>query len=101
MYIEINHSKLGTCANAIDDYISFMKKHMDLSTDKVNKLVSNKWKHADALEFQNRWLKNLDSTSATSRMRASLQNYASSLRYAEGQYKEAQARAINKANSLY
>ena len=100
MYIQINHSKLKKSAETIDDYLSVMSKYMDLSTNKVNDLVARDWLYADANEFQNRWLKNNDSTSVTNKMKASLKNYSDSLKYAEKQYKGAQARAINKANSL-
>lgn len=101
MYIEINHSKLGNSALAINEYLDYIVKYMNLSTDKVNQLTSKNWLHDDALEFRNRWLKHNDSTSVTSKMKASLRNYSNSLKYAENQYRNAQSKAINKANMIF
>ena len=100
MYIEINHSKLGKSAETIDDYLSFMIKYMDLSTNKVNNLVARDWLYEDANTFKNQWSKNNDATSVTNRMKASLRSYSNALKYAEEQYKKAQSKAVNKANSL-
>lgn len=100
MYIEINHSKLGKSAEAIDDYLSSIIKYMNLSTDKVNGLIARDWLYADANTFKNQWAKNNDATSVTNQMKASLRSYSNSLKYAEQQYKKAQSTAVNKANSL-
>ncbi len=101
MQIEINHSKLGESAKVIDEYINSMTNYMNLSTDRVNSLTSKNWKYEDANNFKERWSKHSDSTSVTSKMKASLRNYSNSLKYAEGQYKKAQNTALNKANMLF
>ena len=101
MIIKVKHSVFGKSADIIDNYISYMVKQMNQSTDKVTSLTSKKWKHDDALEFRERWLKNNESGSVTNCMKASLQNYANSLRYAENQYRRAQSNAINRASQIF
>lgn len=98
-YISVDYSKLESAASAVDDYVDLMKGKMKSAQNEVNNL-SVSWQGGDATQFKTEFDKvdNEDSTHAG--MVKSLEAYSKYLRYAASKYKEAQARAVNRANSL-
>ncbi len=97
--INVDHSKFETAASAIETYISEQDKYMENMSDQIQYLTSN-WKGEDAVQFKLQWDTVTDATSTSEKLKNSLKNYAETLRYASTQYKNAQANAINRANSL-
>ena len=98
-YIKVDHAKISEAAGQVDNYIS---KH-NFSMKKMGGAVSSlstTWKGEDYAQVQKKWteIDSADSTSA--KMIKYIQGYADSLREAATKYKEAQARAINRANHL-
>ena len=55
----------------------------------------------DSLTFKSKWQEQNDQSSVTEHMKAALRSYASSLAYAETQYKDAQSKAIWRSSILW
>lgn len=98
-YIRVNHSQFESTATAIESYLSKHKKNMAAAGQEVAALGQT-WQGKDFTEFQHKWTKVTDNGSTSHAMITSLENYAKALRYAASQYKDAQAKAVNKANWL-
>lgn len=98
-HIKVNYSKFEAAANEIDTYITRQKKYMN-SADKEVTTLSQTWKGKDSTAFQNQWDKVTDNDSISHNMTEELEKYAKFLRYAASQYKDAQAKAVNKSDNL-
>ena len=98
-YIKVDHAKLSEAAGQIENYISKHNSSMKKMGGTVSSL-STTWKGEDHTQVQKEWVE-IDSADSTSaKMVKSIQGYADSLREAATKYKDAQARAINRANQL-
>lgn len=97
--IKVNHSKLGSAANAIETYTSSMSSKMRTADNTVSAMLGN-WQGNDANSFVAQWDKVNDADSTYANMKKSLESYAKFLRHAENKYKTAQISAINRANRL-
>ena len=98
-YININHKELGAAAKAVDNYVSMMAGKIFRADSEVRNLVLG-WRGTDYSKFHKEWLETKNEDSVYYNMRAALKGYASFLRYAEKQYKDAQINAVNRANGL-
>lgn len=98
-YIKVDHSKFDATASEIESYITKFKKNMSSADKEVTSLRSS-WDGNDYNQFQSQWQKVSGTDSTSQQMLKSLENYAKFLRYSSSQYKEAQTKAVNKANSL-
>ena len=98
-YIKVDHSKFESAARAIDNYVSDMKTKMSSANGEVNTLSAT-WQGSDFTQFKSQWDKVTNSGSTYSQMLKALESYSDYLRYAASKYKNAQANAINRANSL-
>lgn len=98
-YIKVDCSKLEATASSIDSYVALMKKKMLSAQGEVTTL-SKSWQGNDSAQFQHQWDKVTNKDSTYSQMVKSLESYAKYLRMAAKKYKEAQSKAINRANSL-
>lgn len=98
-YIFVNHSKFESAADAIDTYVRQHKKNMD-SADLAVKELSITWRGKDAEQFEHQWDKANEGVSTSKKMINALENYADFLRFAAGEYKSAQSKAVNRANWL-
>ena len=98
-YIRVDHSKFETAAVSIDNYVEDMKRNMSSAENEVSTLSAS-WQGQDFNQFNNQWSKLTDSSSVHTQMVKSMESYAKFLRYAAKQYKDAQANAVNRANSL-
>lgn len=98
-YIKVDHSKFEGTAKAIDDYVNTLNKKMKSAQSEVSNLSAT-WQGLDYNQFKTEFNKvdNADSTHV--QMTKSLTNYAKYLRYAANKYKDAQSRAVNRANGL-
>ncbi|OCA87670.1 hypothetical protein A8F94_07390 [Bacillus sp. FJAT-27225] len=98
-YIKVNYNELERAADAIDSYISKQKKNMSLASQEVQSMNAA-WKGEDFQSFLLKWNKLDDSDSTSYAFMKSLESYTKVLRHSASQYKDAQAKAIQKANSL-
>lgn len=98
-YIRVDHSKFETAASAIDAYVSSMKTKMHNAGEEVTTLSAN-WQGSDFTQFKAQWDKVTNNDSTYSQMIKSLESYAKYLRLAAQKYKEAQSKAVNRANGL-
>jgi WXG100 family type VII secretion target len=98
-FIKVNHSKFEAAADAIDSYLSSKKKNM-AAADREVQMLEATWQGADSKQFQQQWNKVDDNDSTSKNMTKALENYAKFLRYAASEYKEAQSKAVNRANWL-
>ena len=93
-YIKVDHKKMISAANQINNYTSMFDKNMSSIDNAVTSL------NADYQQVKNDWEVINSSESISHKMKITLDNYASAVREAAKKYQEAQARAINRANSL-
>ncbi len=98
-FIKVNHSKFELAASAIETYISRHKKNMAASGQEVTALALS-WHGKDSENFQNQWSKLTENDSTSEKMINALENYAKFLEYAANEYKNAQSKAINRADWL-
>lgn len=98
-YIDVDHSKFETAAKAIETYVEKHKSNMNLANQQVG-ILSAMWQGKDFTEFKHKWNQVTEGSSTSHKMTKALENYADFLRYAGNQYKEAQSKAVNRANNL-
>lgn len=98
-YIKVNHQKMLEAANQIDNYLTRLDKNM-ASINSAMLSMGSEWKGEDYQQVKKEWNEINSSGATTDKMRTSLKSYAGSIREASKLYKEAQTRAINRANSL-
>nr|WP_263324552.1 WXG100 family type VII secretion target [Neobacillus sp. Marseille-Q6967] len=98
-FIDVNYNEFETAASAVDDYVAKQKQKMNLANQEVTKLGAS-WQGKDYQQFQSKWNEVDDGSSTAGSLQKSLEDYADTLRYAADQYKKAQKKAIDKANSL-
>lgn len=98
-YIKVDYKKFEQAAKAIDTYVTRHKSNMGKIEQEMIGLSAD-WQGPDYTAVKKEWdeMNSTDSTSA--KMLKALENYADYLRAAEKAYKEAQSRAINRADSL-
>lgn len=98
-YIKVDHSKFANAANEVDSFVTTMKNKMRSANGEINTLSST-WQGSDFTQFKAEWDKVDNENSTHTQMVKALESYAKFLRYAASKYKDAQARAVNRANSL-
>lgn len=98
-YIKVDRSKLQSTATAVDNYVRLMKNKMKNAQNEVTTL-SSAWQGTDFAQFKTQFDKVDNNDSTHAQMLKALESYAKYLRYAEGKYKNAQIKAVNRANSL-
>lgn len=96
-YIHVNHSKFEGAAQAIENYISKLNRNMAAAGSEVTTL-STTWKGGDSTQFQIQWNRVTEVDSTSKQMTKALENYAKFLRFAASEYKDAQSKAVNRAN---
>lgn len=98
-YIKVNHSKFDAAADAAEAHVRTLKKKMNQAEAEVMMLVKD-WQGNDYGQFKAQWDTLNEKESTYKAMIDSLSSYAEFLRYAEEEYKKAQANAVNRANGL-
>lgn len=98
-YIRVDHAKLSAAADRINGYVKKHSRAMKNMRASVEGLSSS-WSGEDYMQLMKEWneIEAADSTSGL--MLKSIQNHSDSLKNAAEKYKEAQARAVNRANLL-
>ena len=98
-YIKVNHQKMLAAAEQVDAYIIQLNKNM-AGIDSAVSSLGSEWKGEDYIQLEKEWNEINSSGSTTDKMRTTLKSYAGSIREAAKLYKEAQTRAVNRANTL-
>lgn len=98
-YIKVDHSKFEGAAAAVDTYVTTLKNKMRSAQGEVSALSST-WQGSDFTQFKTEFNKVDDSDSTHTQMVKALESYSKYLRFAANKYKDAQARAVNRANNL-
>ena len=98
-YIKVEHSKFEVAASAVDSYVSTLKNKMQSTQSEVTALSST-WQGSDFTQFKTEFDKVDNEDSTHTQMVMALESYAKYLRFAANKYRDAQARAVNRANSL-
>lgn len=98
-YIKVDHSKFEKAADEIDAYVKLMKEKM-ASMQSETIWLSFSWQGKDATQFKEEFRKVNDDGSVHAQMIKSLESYAKYLRFVAQKYKDVQANAVNRANSL-
>lgn len=98
-YIRTDFERFDNAIIITDEYVDLMKSEMANAGGEVNVLATT-WQGADSEEFKTRWNTVTEEKSAYIQMVKAVDSYSSFLRFALNKYKDAQANAINRANSL-
>lgn len=70
------------------------------AADRDVQTLSATWQGKDSKQFQQQWNRVDGNDSTSKNMTKALENYGKFLRYAASQYKDAQSKAVNRANWL-
>jgi WXG100 family type VII secretion target len=98
-YIKVDHSKFEDAASEIDEYVTYLRKQMREVQGEAWDLIQN-WQGSDFVQFRAQLDKIDNSDSTHAQMIKALESYAKYLRYAGKKYRDTQASAVNRANSL-
>ena len=98
-YIKVNYQKLVIAAEKIKDYVLKFERNMKYIEDSVFELNEN-WKGQDYDAFKIYWKEIYSAKTPSDMTKISMEKYAEALRESAEQYREAQIRAINRANTL-
>lgn len=97
--IHVDYRKLDRAADAIDRYIEKHKNRMNSANNAVEEL-GNSWSGDDYNATLRLWRKGKENGSPSEKMIRSLKNYSDFLRDTSKKYKDAQSRAVERANRL-
>ncbi|MBR6985806.1 MAG: WXG100 family type VII secretion target [Ruminococcus sp.] len=98
-YIKVDHSRLNKYADKISEYISQHRSSMYRMNSSVETL-SAVWQGDDYNQVKKEWSEIRSDDSTSERMLNAIQGFENSVRTAASKYRDAQARAINRANQL-
>ena len=99
MKIVVDNSKLESTASKIDSFVGSMRSRYMAANASVRAL-STQWQGSDSARFLVKWQDSMNKASASGQMQAALSAYASLLRYASSQYKNAQYNSVQKAHKI-
>ena len=98
-YISVDYTKLESAAESVDSCVTELKSGASGADQAVCDLMLS-WQGDDATEFLKKWKEAIGDNSVYSKMVSALESYSGYLSYAASKYKEAQAAAVNRADSL-
>ena len=98
-YIKVDHSKFAVAASSVDTYLSKMKSKMRSAESEVN-AMSSAWQGDDYSQFRRQWDTVDGGDSVYGEMVKALRAYSEFLKHAANKYKDAQTKAVNRANDL-
>lgn len=98
-YIKVDLIQFNQAADCIEKYVRKTEKHMNVIDNIVGSL-GTAWQGNDFNQTCKEWHQINSKGSTTDKMLISLKNYANAIRESGNKYKNAQARAINRANIL-
>jgi len=98
-YIRVNHSYFETAASAIESYVTKQNSKMNKIDKEVDAMASY-WSGVDYQSLLAKWEDVNSNDSTSGKMKKALNNYAGTLRKVGNMYKEAQGKAVNRANNI-
>lgn len=98
-YIKVNHAVLVAGSKQLLDYVTKQKESM-LRMEESMEVLGSSWGGEDSAQVQRSWSELNGEESVSSAMANAIRRYANSIGESAMKYKEAQARAINRANLL-
>ena len=98
-YIKVDHSRFEDTATAVDDYVNVLKTNMRSAQNEVAALSAS-WQGSDFNQFKVQFSRVDNDDSTHVQMVKTLESYSKYLRFAANKYKDAQTKAVNRANSL-
>lgn len=98
-YIKVDYNKMKRAYQSVDNYVKVLNADMKKAQGEISSLAAN-WQGGDFNQFKKEWGQVDDSDSTHAQMIKSLKSYSEFLKYAEKEYKSAQKKAIDTANSL-
>ena len=98
-YIKVDHGRLERAAAAADECVGTVRSRMN-SIDSGITYLGSSWSGKDYDSVRSEWREMSSDSSTTGNMLRAIDGYADSIRAASRKYREAQRRAINRANTL-
>jgi uncharacterized protein YukE len=98
-FIDVDYTEFEKAASAVEEYLIKQKQKMADGNQTIITLGTS-WQGDDYNQLESKWNEMDDSSSTAGSLQKSLNNYAEMLRYVADQYKNAQKKAIDRANSL-
>lgn len=98
-YIKVDHSKFTHTVDKLDSFVTMMKKNIQNANTEID-ILSLNWQGSDFDQFKKGWDKVDNDDSTQMQMIKNLESYGRFLKYASSKYKNAQAKAIDRANRL-
>lgn len=98
-YIKVDHSKFTYTVDKLDSFVTMMKKNIQNANTEID-ILSLNWQGSDFDQFKKGWDKIDNDDSTQMQMIKNLESYGRFLKYASSKYKNAQAKAIDRANRL-
>ena len=100
MWIEVNHQVLKNVANAASTYCAVQKREMSSADADIKSMLSSGWTGADARAFGGQWEGVDASDSTATKFYNAVKNYGEALEACAQLYRDAQAKAYNRAQLL-
>lgn len=98
-YIKVDHSKFTYTVDKLDSFITMIKKNIQNANTEID-ILSLSWQGSDFAQLKKEWNKVDNNDSIQMQMIKNLESYGRFLKYASSRYKDAQAKAIDRANRL-
>lgn len=96
-YIKVNHAKLENAARNIENSLQRQKSHLDSADKQVNNMKQS-YSGEDYNAFSSQWAGVRAKGSFVTKTTNAIESYAEYLKFAAKEYKDAQSKAVNKAN---
>lgn len=100
MWIEVNHQVLKSVADAASTYCAAQKQEMISADQEIRSLLGSGWTGPDAQAFGMQWEGVDASDSAATLFYNAVKNYGEALQACAELYRDAQAKAYNRAQLL-
>ncbi len=95
-YIKVDHKKISSAANELEEYIEKLKGDMKSARREVDNLAST-WAGQDHEHFKREWEDLEEGESAYKNALNKLEAYQSFLKLAAKEYRDAQIDAVNRS----
>ena len=100
MWIEVNHQVLKNVADAASTYCSTQKREMSSADQEIKSMLGSGWTGSDAQAFGGKWEGVDASDSTTTQFYNAMKSYGEALQACAELYRDAQAKAYNRAQLL-
>jgi uncharacterized protein YukE len=98
-YIKVDHSRMLAVANSLDGYVNKYNSLL-LQAAQSTDGIGGAWQGTDYAEFRNKINTLTNSDSSLKKTAKSYQAFSDQLRDSAARYRDAQSRAVNRANNI-